>query len=85
MTAGGLVKADGVRAQELGKAPKDLAEMSAREAAHFMMDVVSYMEKNWKRGGYISSVMRPLKSWFAWNENPIGVAIAGLTSHAAPR
>ncbi len=51
--------------------PQDLAKMSSKEAANFMLDVVSSMEKNSKRGGYISSVMRPLKSWFAWSQIPI--------------
>ena len=53
------------------RTPQDLAKMSSKEAANFMLDVVSNMEKNGKRGGYISSVMRPLKSWFAWNQIPI--------------
>jgi len=48
------------------RTPQDLAKMSSKDAANFMLDVVSNMEKSGKRGGYISSVMRPLKSWFTW-------------------
>jgi len=51
--------------------PKDLAKMTSKEAANFMLDVVSTMERNSKRGGYISGVMKPMRSWFAWNEIPI--------------
>ncbi len=53
------------------RTPQDLAKMSSKEAMNFVLDVVSNMEKSGKRGGYISSVMRPLKSWFTWNQIPI--------------
>ncbi len=53
------------------KTPKDLAKMTSKEAANFMLDLVSIMERNGKRGGYISGVMKPMKNWFAWNEIPI--------------
>jgi hypothetical protein len=45
--------------KNFGKIPKDLAKMTPKEAANFMLDVVTRMEKEGKRGGYIVSVMRP--------------------------
>ncbi len=36
-----------------------------------MLDVVSTTERNGKRGGYIAGVLKPMQSWFAWNEIPI--------------
>jgi len=61
----------GVIHKNFHETPKDLAKMISKEAANFMLDVVSTMERNSKRGGYISGVMKPMKNWFAWNEIPI--------------
>ncbi len=45
-----------------------MAKMSSKEAANFMLDVVSTIEKNGKRGGYISGVLKPMKSWLIYSD-----------------
>jgi hypothetical protein len=48
--------------------PKELAGMSIKQATNFLMDIVSSYEKENKAGGYIGSITRPLKNWFAFND-----------------
>ncbi len=42
--------------------------MTSKETANFLLDVVTHKETDGKMGGYISSAMHPLKSWFPWND-----------------
>ena len=48
-----------------------------------MLYVVSSMEKSGKRSGYIASVMKPLKNWFAWNDIQVTqkIKISGGVNH----
>jgi integrase len=58
-----------------GKTPQQLAKMNPKQASNFLMDIVTTMQKQGKRGGYISSCIKPLKNWFEYNDIKIAQRI----------
>jgi hypothetical protein len=60
---------------KFGKTPQQLAKMSPKQASNFLMDIVTAMQKEGKQGGYISSCIKPLKSWLEFNDVKIAQRI----------
>ncbi len=55
--------------------PHELARMSSRRAEDFLLDMVSLMEDEGARSGYISNVLKAAKSWFRYNRKHIDIDI----------
>ena len=70
-----MVPQDRIRlCQVRDDAPK-IAKMS-QEASHgVLLDVIGTLEKEGRSGNYISNIVKPLKSWLAWNDIQITRAI----------
>jgi hypothetical protein len=55
--------------------PQKIARMSQKQATDFLLDVIGTLEKEGRSGNYISNIVKPLKSWLAWNDTQITRAI----------
>jgi hypothetical protein len=69
--------------------PQELARMSTRRAEDWLFDMVTLMEDNGARSGYISNVLKAAKSWFKHNRKHIDIDIklkreTGLYSQEKP-
>lgn len=69
--------------------PQELARMSTRRAEDWLFDMVTFMEDNGARSGYISNVLKTAKSWFRHNRKHIDIDIklkqeTGLYSQEKP-
>lgn len=53
--------------QRFGKSPKEIAALSPKEAANFIMDVITVLEEEGKSGSYISNMTKPVKNWLSFN------------------
>jgi hypothetical protein len=49
--------------------------MKTKQASNFLMDILTTMQKDGKRGGYISSCIKPLKNWLEFNDVKIAQRI----------
>jgi hypothetical protein len=55
--------------------PREMAKLRRREAENFLYDMVSVLEDQGKRSGYISNLLKAAKSWFKFNGKHIEVDI----------
>lgn len=53
--------------KQFGKTPKQMAEMSPKEAGNFIMDLITSMEREGKSGNYIANCVKPIKNWLQFN------------------
>jgi hypothetical protein len=49
------------------KTPKEIASLSPKHGADFLMDIVSALEGEGRSGNYIANCIKPLKSWLEFN------------------
>ena len=54
--------------------PQKISKMSQTQATEFILDVIGALEEG-RSGNYISNIVKPLKSWLAWNDTQITRAI----------
>lgn len=69
--------------------PQELARMSTRRAEDWLFDMVTLMEDEGARSGYISNCIKAAKSWFRHNRKHIDIDIklkreTGLYSQEKP-
>jgi len=57
--------------KKFGKTPSEIASLSSREAANFLLDIVSELEGEGRSGGYIANIIKPLKGWLQFNDIPV--------------
>jgi hypothetical protein len=53
--------------KRFGKSPKEIASLSSRDAARFLLDIVTALEEEKRSGSYISNCVKPVKSWLEFN------------------
>jgi hypothetical protein len=53
--------------KRFGKSPSELANMTAKQATNFLLDMVSALEADKRSGSYISNCVKPVKSWLEFN------------------
>ncbi len=49
------------------KSPKDFSRMKPKQAANFILDMISEMESEKKSGSYISNCVKAVRSWLDFN------------------
>jgi hypothetical protein len=64
--------------------PKKFAARSEKEIYGVLLDYVSKLEKEGKSGSYISSIMKALKSWLAFNDKEVKRKIKIRGADATP-
>ena len=64
--------------------PKKFAARSEKEIYGVLLDYVSKLEKEGKAGSYISSIMKALKSWLAFNDKEVKRKIKIRGAEATP-
>jgi hypothetical protein len=74
-TAGERFRRLGWICSHFDTSPRELAKMPARKAEDFLLDMVSLLEDQGKRSGYISNILKAAKSWFRFNRKHIEVDI----------
>ncbi|MEM0010715.1 MAG: site-specific integrase, partial [Candidatus Bathyarchaeia archaeon] len=57
--------------EEIGKGPKEFVGLDNREIKNVLMDFVSRMEGEGFAGGYISTVVKAVRSWLSFNDREI--------------
>src|SRR5208282_3396888 len=74
VTRGSLVTAQewfrrmGFVCAQFETSPQKIAKMSKKQAPEFLLDVIGALEKEGRSGNYLSNIVKPLKSWLAWND-----------------
>ncbi len=63
-----LLRRMGYVERRFGKSPKQLAELTPKQAANFILDVVSSLEGEKLAGTYILNYVKALKNWFEYND-----------------
>ncbi|MEM2951168.1 MAG: site-specific integrase [Nitrososphaeria archaeon] len=56
---------------QIGKSPKEFVGLDDREIKNVLMDFVSRMEAEGYAGGYISTVVKAVRSWLSFNDREI--------------
>ena len=54
-----------------GKSPKEIASMKPKQAANFLLDIVTALDSQKRSGNYISNCVKPVKSWLEFNGAPV--------------
>ncbi|MEM3504332.1 MAG: site-specific integrase [Nitrososphaeria archaeon] len=57
--------------EKVGKGPKEFVSLDDREIKNVLMDFVSRMEGEGFAGGYISTVVKAVRSWLSFNDREI--------------
>ena len=53
--------------KRFGKSPKEIAAMNPKEAANFIMDVITALEEEGMSGSYVANMVKPVKNWLSFN------------------
>jgi hypothetical protein len=89
VTAAERLRRIGWMCKHFDTSPQELARMSTRRAEDWLLDMVTLMEDEGARSGYISNVLKAAKSWFRHNRKHIDIDIklkqeTGLYSQEKP-